>query len=86
MYEVNEIKIKSNNLITINECIICSEIFEKCQLTKCGHSFCEKCILDCINLNNRCPTCKTSLKKEDIYKNYLVDHIICKIHIINSIC
>jgi hypothetical protein len=79
MYDVNEIKIKSNNLITMNECIICSETFEKCQLTKCGHSFCEKCILDCINLNNSCPTCKTNLKKEDIYKNYLVDHIISKI-------
>lgn len=77
MFDVNEIKIKSSNLITMNECVICSETFEKCQLTKCGHSFCEKCILDCINLNNCCPTCKTNLTKEDIYKNYLVDHVIC---------
>lgn len=78
MDESNDVKIKSNNLLSITECIICSGPFNKCNITKCGHSFCEKCILDCININNSCPTCKTPLKKEETYKNYLIDDIISK--------
>ena len=76
--EANDVKIKSNHLISMIECIICSEKFTKCNITKCGHSFCEKCILDCINLNNLCPTCKKPLKKEELVKNYIIDDIISK--------
>ena len=78
MEEPNDVKIKSNYILSITECIICSEIFEKCCITKCGHSFCEKCILNCVNINNCCPTCKTHLNKTEIFKNYLVDDIISK--------
>lgn len=72
----NDVKIKSNGILSMNECIICSEIFDRCIITKCGHSFCEKCILTCMNLNNNCPTCKSVLKKEELVKNYLIDNII----------
>jgi hypothetical protein len=75
---VNDVRIKSNYLLTMTECIICSENYSKCNVTKCGHSFCEKCILDCINIHNFCPTCKAPLKKEDLVKNYLIDDIISK--------
>jgi hypothetical protein len=78
MEDLNEVKIKSNFLLAISECIICSDSFEKCNITKCGHSFCEKCILNCINLNNSCPTCKTPLKKEELIKNHIVDDFLCK--------
>ncbi len=69
----------------MSECVICSDVFDKCTITKCGHSFCEvilymnqKCILGCINLHNCCPTCKAPLKKEGLIKNYLIDHIISR--------
>lgn len=78
MESSNDVKIKSNNLLIFTECIICAENFNKCCITKCGHSFCEKCILDCININNSCPTCKSSLTKSDVYKNYLIDDILSK--------
>lgn len=78
MEDPNDVKIKSNKLLELTECIICSEPFNKCMLTKCGHSFCEKCILDCININNCCPTCKTPLKKEEMFKDYLIDDFISK--------
>ncbi len=76
--EENDVKIKSNNILNITECIICSEVFDKCTITKCGHSFCEKCILSCININNSCPTCKGNLTKNDVYKNYIVDDMTSK--------
>ncbi len=82
MEELNEVKIKSNFLLSISECIICSDSFEKCNITKCGHSFCEKCILNCINLQNCCPTCKTPLKKEELVKNHIVDDMLCKSYFI----
>jgi hypothetical protein len=44
-------------------------------IIKCGHSFCEKCILDIINNSNRCPLCKAPSKKEDVMKNYTLDEI-----------
>jgi hypothetical protein len=76
--DINDVKIKSNTLLTMTECIICSDTFSKCTITKCGHSFCEKCINDCINLHNFCPTCKTPIKKEELVKNFLIDHILGK--------
>jgi hypothetical protein len=85
MENPNDVKIKSNNLLFITECIICSDNFNKCTITKCGHSFCEKCILNCININNSCPTCKHPLNKTEIFKNYLVDDIISKISNFNFI-
>ncbi len=72
----NDVKIKSNALLAMNECIICSESFNKCHITKCGHSFCETCILNCLNLHNCCPTCKTPLKKEDLVKNFIIDDLL----------
>ena len=38
--------------------------------------------MDCINLKNCCPTCKTVLKKEENIKNYLIDDILSKNFII----
>jgi hypothetical protein len=74
----NDVKINSNEILSMCDCVICSDIFEKCNITKCGHSFCEKCILNCLNLKNECPTCKTELKKEELVKNYIMDDIISK--------
>lgn len=72
----DDVKINSNAIILMSECIICAQTLDKCTITRCGHSFCEKCILNCINLKNECPTCKTKLKKEELIKNYLIDDFI----------
>ncbi len=74
--EINDVKIKSSALLDMTECIICTDNFSKCTITKCGHSFCEKCIFDCINLQNCCPTCKTPIKKEELVKNFIIDDIL----------
>ena len=78
MEDHNDVKINSNFFINTTECIICSETFKNCHITKCGHSFCEECILKCINLHNCCPTCKTPLRKEELVKHFLIDEIISK--------
>jgi SWI/SNF-related matrix-associated actin-dependent regulator of chromatin subfamily A3 len=32
--------------------------FEDTVMTKCGHLFCKECILESLNVNNLCPTCR----------------------------
>lgn len=81
-YNSKEIMIKvilltqSNKLVEITECNICSETFKQTTITKCGHTFCGKCISECINLHNNCPTCKKDLTENDLIRNYLLDDVI----------
>ena len=55
-----------------------------CTIIKCGHTFCEKCILDWINLHNKCPSCKFPAKKEDIMKNFIIEEIKNEINLERS--
>jgi len=43
-------------------CPICFEIPKSCQITTCGHSFCEFCIKESINLKHQCPVCNSELE------------------------
>jgi hypothetical protein len=48
----------------IKECPVCydeiSSTTNNC-ITSCGHAFCLSCMLKCIQTNNTCPCCRTSL-------------------------
>lgn len=74
-FEPKEVLIHSQKIMEILSCPICSEIMKNSSIIGCGHSFCEACILQWINLNNNCPLCKVSVKKEDVFKNYTLDEI-----------
>jgi len=56
-------------------CTICTKILTDTRVIKCGHSFCEKCITDWINLKNNCPICKESAKADEIVKDYTLEEI-----------
>lgn len=47
------------------ECCVCWEELQTRNvcITKCGHSFCLSCMLNCMNYNNTCPYCRTELKE-----------------------
>ena len=45
------------------ECIICTCPFvQPVMLKECGHSFCEKCLLQSLNQKLQCPQCRKKLK------------------------
>ena len=48
-------------------------------MTKCGHSFCYKCIHQSLEDNNRCPKCNYVVDNIDhLYPNFLVNELILK--------
>ena len=60
-------------------CPICFELMDSAYMTKCGHSFCHKCIKLSLDQSNRCPKCNFTIeKKEDIFPNFLLNELILK--------
>uniref|UniRef100_A0A8C2XYK6 RING-type domain-containing protein n=1 Tax=Capra hircus TaxID=9925 RepID=A0A8C2XYK6_CAPHI len=59
---------KSNDFV----CPICFDMIEEAYMTKCGHSFCYKCIHQSLEDNNRCPKCNYVVDNIDhLYPNFL---------------
>ncbi|KAF7241319.1 E3 ubiquitin-protein ligase COP1 [Varanus komodoensis] len=58
---------------------ICFDMIEEAYMTKCGHSFCYKCIHQSLEDNNRCPKCNYVVDNIDhLYPNFLVNELILK--------
>ncbi|XP_059840945.1 E3 ubiquitin-protein ligase COP1 isoform X4 [Hypanus sabinus] len=58
---------------------ICFEMIEEAHMTKCGHSFCYKCIRQSLEVSNRCPKCNYVIDNVDqLYPNFLVNELILK--------
>ncbi|MBN3302335.1 COP1 ligase, partial [Amia calva] len=58
---------------------ICFEMIEEAHMTKCGHSFCYKCIRQSLEDGNRCPKCNYIIDNVDqLYPNLLVNELILK--------
>ncbi|XP_008053408.1 E3 ubiquitin-protein ligase RFWD2 isoform X8 [Carlito syrichta] len=54
-------------------------MIEEAYMTKCGHSFCYKCIHQSLEDNNRCPKCNYVVDNIDhLYPNFLVNELILK--------
>ncbi|XP_054837218.1 E3 ubiquitin-protein ligase COP1 isoform X2 [Eublepharis macularius] len=72
---LNSYEDKSNDFV----CPICFEMIEEAYMTKCGHSFCYKCIHQSLEDNNRCPKCNYVVDNIDhLYPNFLVNELILK--------
>jgi len=49
-----------------HDCSIClDKIGWDLSMTKCGHTYHEKCLGDWMNENHTCPLCRTALREED---------------------
>lgn len=59
-------------------CPICFEIISEAYITRCGHTYCYRCILKSLETNNRCPKCSVILSNADIFPNFLLNELICK--------
>ncbi|XP_061926612.1 E3 ubiquitin-protein ligase COP1 isoform X2 [Entelurus aequoreus] len=72
---LNSYEDKSNDFV----CPICFEMIEEAHMTKCGHSFCFKCIRQSLEDSNRCPKCNYVVDNVDqLYPNFLVNELILK--------
>ncbi len=49
------------------KCAICLGPIENITATVCGHIFCEGCILPAIEIQRKCPICRTHLTKKSIH-------------------
>ena len=44
------------------QCSICMDIIQsECMVTKCGHKYCEKCIIQWLENNSSCPYCRAPI-------------------------
>ncbi|KAJ8406183.1 hypothetical protein AAFF_G00304140 [Aldrovandia affinis] len=72
---LNSYEDKSNDFV----CPICFEMIEEAHMTKCGHSFCYRCIRQSLEDSNRCPKCNYIIDNVDqLYPNFLVNELILK--------
>jgi len=66
---------KNNDFV----CPICFEMIEEAYITRCGHSFCYRCIRRSLDESNRCPKCNGVIERKDhIFPNILLNELIIK--------
>eukprot|EP00053_Salpingoeca_punica_P018544 m.182253 g.182253 ORF g.182253 m.182253 type:complete len:637 (-) comp17457_c0_seq1:1962-3872(-) len=59
-------------------CAICLGTITEPFLTRCGHSFCYKCISEQLEHKPACPTCLSPLTREDIFPNKMLSELVSK--------
>ncbi|XP_066588324.1 E3 ubiquitin-protein ligase COP1-like isoform X1 [Prorops nasuta] len=59
-------------------CPICFELIDEAHITRCGHTFCYRCIIKCLEVNGKCPKCSFSLGQQDIFPNFLLNELVSK--------
>ncbi|KAK7573619.1 hypothetical protein V9T40_010810 [Parthenolecanium corni] len=60
-------------------CPICFDVIEAAHITRCGHTFCYRCILKALEVNHRCPKCSFALAGiEHTFPNFLLNELISK--------
>ena len=45
-------------------------------MTKCGHRYCGKCIIEWVDRQHKCPCCNTGLDREQLFKDHQFDSLI----------
>ncbi|PVD22461.1 hypothetical protein C0Q70_18275 [Pomacea canaliculata] len=60
-------------------CPVCFDVIDEAHMTKCGHSFCYKCIKQSLEKSNRCPKCNYVIENPDqVYPNFSLNELILK--------
>ncbi|XP_054264370.1 E3 ubiquitin-protein ligase COP1-like isoform X1 [Macrosteles quadrilineatus] len=60
-------------------CPICFELIEEAYITRCGHTFCHRCISKSLENSGRCPKCSFSLSGQDhIFPNFILNELVSK--------
>lgn len=72
----HNLKINVDPILEHFECLVWMNHFRTPHITKWGHSFCEECIFECLNLKKQCPHCNEPLQKEEVFKNYQLEDLL----------
>ncbi|XP_048512298.1 E3 ubiquitin-protein ligase COP1-like isoform X3 [Athalia rosae] len=59
-------------------CPICFEVINEAHITRCGHTFCYRCIANSLEASGRCPKCSFTLGQQDIFPNFLLNELVSK--------
>ncbi|XP_066990908.1 E3 ubiquitin-protein ligase COP1 [Anabrus simplex] len=60
-------------------CPICFELIEEAHITRCGHTFCYRCISKSLETSGRCPKCSFALSgREHVFPNFLLNELVSK--------
>ncbi|XP_033731895.1 E3 ubiquitin-protein ligase COP1-like [Pecten maximus] len=60
-------------------CPICFDLLEEAHMTKCGHTFCYKCIKQSLEQSNRCPKCNFVIDSvQQLFPNFTVNELVLK--------
>lgn len=60
-------------------CPICFDLIDEAHMTKCGHTFCYKCIKTSLEMANRCPKCNCVIESPDcLFPNFMLNELILK--------
>lgn len=57
-------------------CPVCFELISEATITRCGHTYCSRCILKSIECTKKCPKCNQSLTPEQTFPNFLLNELI----------
>lgn len=72
----NNLKINVDPILEQFECLVWMNHFRTPHITKWGHSFCQDCIFECLNLKKQCPHCNEACHPEDVIRNYQLEDIL----------
>lgn len=59
-------------------CPICFDVIEEAMMTRCGHTFCNRCIIQSIQMSSRCPKCSRAVDESSIFPNFLLNELVTK--------
>lgn len=60
-------------------CPICFELIEEAYITRCGHTFCHRCITKALEKSGRCPKCSFTVSDQDhIFPNFILNELVSK--------
>lgn len=60
-------------------CSICFDLIDEAHMTKCGHTFCYKCIIESLKTANRCPKCNYVIESADsVFPNFILNELVLK--------
>ncbi|KAL5012704.1 hypothetical protein ScPMuIL_011255 [Solemya velum] len=60
-------------------CPICFDLIDEAHITKCGHTFCYKCIKQSLETTNRCPKCNYVIEGiSQLFPNFVLNELVLK--------
>lgn len=60
-------------------CPICFDLIDEAHMTKCGHTFCYRCITESLKTANRCPKCNFVIENMSaIFPNFMLNELVLK--------